>query len=87
MDPVKNAENEAEINGDSTSCSVACGSDLCGVLLVLYDDAQSQSSEVPLEERALLSAVLSSLLALSHSAKHAALQGEDGINKVINKRS
>ena len=83
LEPAKGAEDEEECNDVNTACSEASGSDLCTVLLGLYDKAQSQDSVVPDEEKSLVSAVLSSLLSLSHSAKNTALQGEDGMTKHI----
>ena len=59
----------------NNACSEPTESELCSILLSVYDNAQSQSLRVPDEEKALVPAVLSCLLALSHSAKHAALQG------------
>lgn len=75
-DSVKGVENEEERSGVDITCSEDSGSDLCSVLLGLYDKSQSQGSEVLDGERSLVSAVLSSVLCLSHSAKHTALQGE-----------
>ena len=76
VDMGKNTDKERERGGvDSTGSS---GSELCSVLLGVYDNAPSRkSSEILDEEQALVSAVLSSLLALSHSAKTIALQGKD----------
>ena len=51
------------------------GSELCSVLLGAYDAAQPLGSAVMDEERNLVTAVLSSLLAVSQSAKNTALQG------------
>ena len=83
LQPAKSVENGEEHNGVNTAFSEASGSDLCSVLLGLYDKAPSLGSEVVDEEKSLVSAVLSSLLSLSHSAKNAALQGEDGMKKHI----
>lgn len=76
-EPPRGPGSEEEISGNNTSGSKVSGSDLCGVLLTLYDGAQSTASKVSDEERSLVCSVLSSVLAVSHSAKHAALQGED----------
>ena len=76
VDSVKGVEKEEERSGVDITCSEASGSDLCSVLLGLYDKSQSQGSEVLDDERSLVSAVLSSVLGLSDSAKHTALQGE-----------
>lgn len=79
MKPFQNAKEQGVNNSKcSSASSEASGSELCSVLLGVYDSAQSrQSSEIVDEEQPLVSAVLSSLLSLSHSAKSAALQGED----------
>lgn len=79
---MKNSENEMKQGGNNSECSSASneasGSELCSVLLGVYDSAQSRhGSGVVDEGQALVSAVLSSLLALSHCAKTTALQGED----------
>ena len=79
VDSAVNGENEKEFEGDNKACSEPTGSELCSVLVSIYDNAQSQSSQVPDEEKTLVPAVLSCLLALSHSAKHTALQGGDNI--------
>lgn len=76
-EPPRGPGSEEEFSGNNTSGSEVSGSDLCGVLLTLYDGAQSTASKVPDEERSLVCSVLSSVLAVSHSAKHTALQGED----------
>ncbi|KAJ7381609.1 hypothetical protein OS493_040163, partial [Desmophyllum pertusum] len=69
VDVVKNTDKERERGGDDSTGS--SGSELCRVLLGVYDNAPSRkSSEILDEEQALVSAVLSSLLALSHSAKN-----------------
>ena len=74
----KKAQTGVNSTGSSAN-SEASGSELCGVLLDVYHcTLPRQSSEVQDEEQSLVSAVLSSLLALSHSAKSKALQGEDG---------
>lgn len=85
---MENTENKREQGRDDSKGSCASreapGSELCSVLLGVYDCTPSrQSSEIPDEEQSLVSAVLSSLLALSHSAKSAALQGEDRIPILI----
>lgn len=73
---MKNAKNRDQ-NGENNA-GLSAGSELCSVFLGVYDSAPSrQSSDIPDEEQALVCAVLSSLLALSHSAKAVALQGED----------
>lgn len=76
VDVVQSTEKK---NGSSTGSSAnteASGSELCGVLLGVYDCTlpSRQSSEVQDEEKSLVFTVLSSLLALSHSAKSKALQ-------------
>ena len=81
VDLVESAEKKKGQSGvnstGSSANSEASGSELCGVLLGVYDCTPSrQCPEVQDEEQSLVSAVLSSLLALSHSAKSAALQGE-----------
>lgn len=83
-DLVEYTENKNEQSGvnslSSSANSEASGSEVCSVLLGVYDCTLSrQRSEIQDEEQSLVSAVLSSLLALSHSAKSAALQGEEGI--------
>lgn len=88
VDFVESIEKKKEQSGvnstGSSANSEASGSELCGVLLGIYDCTPSrQSSEVQDEEQSLVSAVLSSLLALSHAAKSKALQGEDGISILI----
>lgn len=84
MEPVKKAENEKGLNGHNTVRSEASGSDLCIGLLSLYDNVQSQCSEASEDDRTLVSAVLGSLLAVSHTAKNAALQGEVTTEKRVN---
>ena len=81
----KNKDRQSGVNSQGSSASSeASGSELCSVLLGVYDCTPSrQSTEVQDEEQSLVSAVLSSLLALSHSAKSAALQGEDTIPVLI----
>jgi len=74
MEPVKKAENEKGLNGGNTVHSEASDSDLCIGFLSFYDKVQSQCSEASDDDRTLVSAVLSSLLAVSHTAKNAALQ-------------
>ena len=74
----KTAQSGVNSTGSSAD-NEASGSELCGVLLDVYNcTPPRQSSEVQDEEQSLVSAVLSSLLALSHSAKSKALEGEDG---------
>ena len=75
VDSVKDSEKQNVFNGESNACAESTGSEMCRVLLDVYERAQSQSVEVPDEERGLVPAVLSSLLALSDSAKDTALQG------------
>ena len=75
MDSLKGNGGQNEPNGESNACAESTGSEMCRVLLDVYERAQSQSVEVPDEERGLVPAVLSSLLALSDSAKDTALQG------------
>ena len=75
MDSLKGNEGQNEPNGESNACAESTGSEMCRVLLDVYEHAQSRSVEVPDEERGLVPAVLSSLLALSNSAKDTALQG------------
>ena len=81
MESTEKKRGQGDVNSSGSSAnSEASGSELCSVLLGVYDCTPSrQSSEVQDEEQSLVSAVLSSLLALSHSAKSAALQGEDEI--------
>ena len=74
-DPLQNNEKK-EPNGESDACAEPSGSEVCRVLLSVYANAQPRSVEVPDEERGLVLAVLSALLALSNTAKSAALQGE-----------
>ena len=75
MDSLKGNGGQNEPNGESNACAESTGSEMCRVLLDVYELAQSRSVEVPDEERGLVPAVLSSLLALSDSAKDTALQG------------
>lgn len=75
MDSLKGNGGQNEPNGKSNACAESTGSEMCRVLLDVYEHAQSRSVEVPDEERGLVPAVLSSLLALSDSAKDTALQG------------
>ena len=75
MDSLKGNGGQNEPNGESNACAESTGSEMCRVLLDVYEHAQSRSVEVPDEERGLVPAVLSSLLALSKSAKDTALQG------------
>ncbi|XP_068721388.1 rotatin-like isoform X1 [Montipora capricornis] len=75
VEPFRNTETADERIGNITSCSKASGSDLCAVLLRLYDCTRSSASDVLYEARSLTSSVLGSVLALSQSAKHTALQG------------
>lgn len=82
-EPPREPGSEEEISGNNTTGSKVSGSDLCGVLLTLYDGAQSTASKVSDEERSLVCSVLSSVLAISHSAKHTALQGEDFTVKLL----
>ena len=82
MEKVNNTQNNTQQGKNNSTGSAATsevsGSELCSVLLDVYDSALArQSSEIPDEKQALVSAVLSSLLALSHSAKTTALQGEN----------
>ena len=81
MESTEKRKGQSDVNSTGSSAnSEASGSELCGVLLGVYDCTPSrQTAEVQDEEQSVVSAVLSSLLALSHSAKSAALQGEDGI--------
>lgn len=79
VDLMESTEKKKDSSTGSSAGSEASGSELCGVLLDVYDcTPPRQRSEVQDEEQSLVSAVLSSLLALSHSAKSKALQGEDG---------
>ena len=75
IDSLKGNGGQNEPNGESNACAESTGSEMCRVLLDVYERAQSRSVEVPDEERGLVPAVLSSLLALSDSAKYTALQG------------
>ena len=75
LDSVKDSEKQNVFDGESNACAESTGSEMCRVLLDVYERAQSRSVEVPDEERGLVPAVLSSLLALSNSAKDTALQG------------
>lgn len=75
MDSLKGNGGQNEPNGESNACTESTGSEMCRVLLDVYEHAQSRSVGVPDEERGLVPAVLSSLLALSKSAKDTALQG------------
>ena len=75
MNSLKGNGGQNEPNGESNACAESTGSKMCRVLLDVYEHAQSRSVEVPDEERGLVPAVLSSLLALSDSAKDTALQG------------
>ena len=75
VDSVKDSEKQNVFNGENNACAESAGSEMCRVLLDVYERAQSRSIEVPDEERGLVPAVLSSLLALSDSAKDTALQG------------
>ena len=75
MDSLKGNGGQNEPNGESNACTESTGSEMCRVLLDVYEHAQSRSVEVPDEERGLVPAVLSSLLVLSKSAKDTALQG------------
>ena len=75
MNSLKGNGGQNEPNGESNACAESTGSKMCRVLLDVYEHAQSWSVEVPDEERGLVPAVLSSLLALSDSAKDTALQG------------
>lgn len=75
MDSLKGNGGQNEPNGESNACAESTGSEMCRVLLDVYEHAQSRSVEVPDEERGLVPAVLSSLLVLSKSAKDTALQG------------
>ncbi|CAH3027837.1 unnamed protein product, partial [Porites evermanni] len=74
MDSLKGNGGQNEPNGESNACTESTGSEMCRVLLDVYEHAQSRSVGVPDEERGLVPAVLSSLLALSKSAKDTALQ-------------
>ena len=51
------------------------GDGLCTVLLAAYDGVQLGSKDVSGLEKSCVISALSSLLAVSHSAKHTALQG------------
>ena len=51
------------------------GDGLCTVLLAAYDGVQLGSKDVSGLEKSCVVSALSSLLAVSHSAKHTALQG------------
>ena len=75
MDSLKGNGGQNEPNGESNACAESTGSEMCRVLLDVYEHAQSRSVEVPDEERGLVPAVLSSLLALCDAAKDTALQG------------
>lgn len=75
VDSVKDSEKQNVFDGESNACAESTGSEMCRVLLDVYERVQSRSVEVPDEERGLVPAVLSSLLALSNSAKDTALQG------------
>ena len=75
MDSLKGNGGQNEPNGESNACTESTGSEMCRVLLDVYEHVQSRSVGVPDEERGLVPAVLSSLLALSKSAKDTALQG------------
>ena len=82
VDAVKNEKNHREQNGEYgpgfSASSETSGQELCSVLLEVYDSAPSrQSSLTTDQEQALVCAVLSALLALSHAAKRIALQGEE----------
>lgn len=79
---MKNEKNHREQNGEYgpgiSASSETSGQELCSVLLEVYDSAPSrQSSLTTDQEQALVCAVLSALLALSHAAKRIALQGEE----------
>jgi len=76
VESTEQKKGQSGVNSTGSSAnSEASGSELCGVLLGVYDCTPSrQSSEVQDEEQSLVSAVLSSLLALSHAAKSKALQ-------------
>lgn len=75
MDSLKGNGRQSEPNSEIKACAESAGSEICRVLLDVYEHSQSRSVEVPDEERGLVPAVLSSLLALSSSAKDTALQG------------
>ena len=82
MDAVKNKKNHREQNGEYgpgfSASSETSGQELCSVLLEVYDSAPSRQSLLTTnQEQALVCAVLSALLALSHAAKRIALQGEE----------
>ena len=79
VESIEKKKGQSGVNSTgSSSNSEASGSELCGVLLRVYDcTLPRQSSEVQDEEQSLVSDVLSSLLALSHYAKSKALQGEN----------
>ena len=59
------------------------GGALCMVLLTAYDSVQLGTTDVEVLERRCVVSALSSLLAISHSAKHSALEGLLSIVVVI----
>lgn len=85
MENTENKSGQSGVNSlGSSANSEASGSEICSVLLGVYDSTLSrQRSEIQDEEQSLVSAVLSSLLALSHSAKSAALKGEERIPVLV----